>query len=253
LIIDTATQTLAKLGCHAENSLYALSVCPDEINHEHGDIADLVTKHSGEIFHLGGLGGLPFTGKTGFGAFSSHVPDDGHLVIIFAPHVGVSKERKLGFYSRNGQSGCGSACGAACGALKFVESGQIVDPASDFLPDDYQMNYIKKEVASRFDIITQGKESECEKQAELCVQMYEISKLLIEKIVSTTFGGKNSKLIILGGIMINMPGYMEDFFQPRMFEVRPCDGSPSVDLMECYKGFSDHPVYEPPCVHDGGN
>ena len=28
-----------------------------------------------QVFHMGGLGGIPFTGKTGFAAFSHHVPD----------------------------------------------------------------------------------------------------------------------------------------------------------------------------------
>jgi hypothetical protein len=38
---------------------------------------------------MGGLGGLPFVGKTGFKAYSSHVPKDGHIFILFAPHVGI--------------------------------------------------------------------------------------------------------------------------------------------------------------------
>ena len=29
----------------------------------------------GECFPMGGIGGAPFVGKTGFGAFSAHVPD----------------------------------------------------------------------------------------------------------------------------------------------------------------------------------
>jgi hypothetical protein len=32
---------------------------------------------------------MPFVGKTGWGAFSSHCPEDGNIVILFAPHVGV--------------------------------------------------------------------------------------------------------------------------------------------------------------------
>ncbi|KAK1746813.1 hypothetical protein QTG54_002157 [Skeletonema marinoi] len=46
------------------------TVCPDEINHEHGDITDLFIENigGGKVFHLGGLAGVPFTGKTGFGA-----------------------------------------------------------------------------------------------------------------------------------------------------------------------------------------
>jgi hypothetical protein len=50
----------------------------------------------GEVFHMGGLGGIPFTGKTGFNAFSSHVPDHGNLFVLMAPHVGVSRSAKIG-------------------------------------------------------------------------------------------------------------------------------------------------------------
>ena len=40
-------------------------VCPDEINHEKGDITDLFIENigGGKVFHLGGLAGVPFTGK----------------------------------------------------------------------------------------------------------------------------------------------------------------------------------------------
>ena len=36
-------------------------VCPDEINHEHGDITDLFIENigGGKVFHLGGLAGVP--------------------------------------------------------------------------------------------------------------------------------------------------------------------------------------------------
>ncbi len=37
------------------------TVCPDEINHEHGDITDLFIENigGGKVFHLGGLAGVP--------------------------------------------------------------------------------------------------------------------------------------------------------------------------------------------------
>jgi hypothetical protein len=38
-------------------------------------------------------------------------------------------------------------------------------------------------------------------------------------------------LYVLGGVQINMPKPMHDFFQPLMFEVRKPDGT-VVDLME---------------------
>ena len=56
--------------------MYADSSCPDEINHDNSeeDVTSLFHKRWGSTFPLSGLGGLPFTGKTGWGAFSGHVP-----------------------------------------------------------------------------------------------------------------------------------------------------------------------------------
>ena len=62
-----------------------------------------MTKRWGEIFPLAGLAGFPFTGKTGWGAFSAHVPTDGHIVILYAPHVGVDCNGTVGSISREGQ------------------------------------------------------------------------------------------------------------------------------------------------------
>jgi hypothetical protein len=42
------------------------------------------------------LAGIPFTGKTGFTAFSHHIPDNGNLFVLFAPHVGISKSGRIG-------------------------------------------------------------------------------------------------------------------------------------------------------------
>lgn len=45
---------------------------------------------------LSGLAGLPFVGKTGWGAFSSHVPKNGNIVVLFAPHVGIDVNGVVG-------------------------------------------------------------------------------------------------------------------------------------------------------------
>jgi hypothetical protein len=56
----------------------------------------------GEVFPLGGLAGMPFTGKTGWGAFSSHVPKNGNITVLFAPHVGIDKNGNIGKVTRDG-------------------------------------------------------------------------------------------------------------------------------------------------------
>ena len=61
-----------------------------------------MTKRWGEIFPLAGLAGFPFTGRTGWGAFSAHVPKDGNILVLYAPHVGVDKDGKVGSINRDG-------------------------------------------------------------------------------------------------------------------------------------------------------
>ncbi len=75
IIHDKVSKVLKAHDCNADNTLFAQSICPDEINHEVGDITNIFSGYLGEVFHMGGLAGIPFTGKTGFGAFKSHVPD----------------------------------------------------------------------------------------------------------------------------------------------------------------------------------
>ena len=45
---------------------------------------------------MGGLGGIPFVGKSGYGAFASHAPENGHIFIGYGPHVGITEEGEIG-------------------------------------------------------------------------------------------------------------------------------------------------------------
>ena len=95
-------QVILSLGCHPENTLFASSVCVDEINHHKDSLNRQLADFWGECFYMGGLGGLPFVGKTGFKAYSHHVPNDGHILILFAPHVGIAEDGIIGKYCRPG-------------------------------------------------------------------------------------------------------------------------------------------------------
>ena len=101
---DLVYAKLSKEGFNDSNTLYADCSCPDEINHDDPDedISSLMTRRWGEIFPLAGLAGFPFTGKTGWGAFSAHVPKDGHIMVLYAPHVGVCSTGAVGKISREG-------------------------------------------------------------------------------------------------------------------------------------------------------
>jgi hypothetical protein len=147
-VFDKVTAVTDRLGVTRENTLFAQSICPDEINHEDGDLPQLFSHHFAHVFHLGGLAGVPFTGKTGFRAFKHHVPDNGHAFVLMAPHIGLSLNNELGKFSRYGQTHAGTACGAAVGAYTHVCAGHpIPDPVTNV--DDRQMAYIIAEIAKR--------------------------------------------------------------------------------------------------------
>lgn len=93
---------ILSLGCNGDNTLFASSVCVDEINHHSTSLNRRLADYWGECFYMGGLGGIPFVGNTGFKAYSHHVPKHGNVFILFAPHVGISPDGLIGKYARHG-------------------------------------------------------------------------------------------------------------------------------------------------------
>ena len=109
-------------GSTKRNTLFAASVCPDEINHYPNSLNSRLSRIIGRSFYMGGLAGIPFIGKVGYNAFTAHVPDDGNLVILFCPHLGITPDGDFGKYKRQGQSCADSSCGAAIGAFRWLEN-----------------------------------------------------------------------------------------------------------------------------------
>mmetsp|Transcript_26176 Transcript_26176/g.56695 ORF Transcript_26176/g.56695 Transcript_26176/m.56695 type:complete len:355 (-) Transcript_26176:29-1093(-) len=247
-VISKVKTTLDAFGANAENTLLTHSVCPDEINHEDGHINDLFTKKlgGGKVFHLGGLGGIPFTGKTGFAAFSHHVPDGGHAFILQAAHIGISNSLKLGQFTRDGQTHDGSACGAAVGALGHCAAGKPIPDLSD-CGWDYQMSYIVNKISKSMERIdatyVESGKDENARQAMLARETHGIGKEMLDNIVSTDFGCDKSMLIVLTGIQLNMPFDFEDYFEPISFEVRKSDGT-VIDVFERTFGKKKATAYD---------
>lgn len=76
--VDKAVyKTLHARGFTPENTIFGHSVCSDEVNNRAEQLIPLMINRWQEGFTLGGLGGLPFAGKSGFGAYLHHVPDNG--------------------------------------------------------------------------------------------------------------------------------------------------------------------------------
>ena len=119
---------MKKRGFTPENTLFGHSICSDEINNRKEQLIPLMMNRWQEGFTLGGLGGLPFAGKSGFGAYLHHVPEDGKLLVLFAPHVGIGPLGRVGALQRDGQTSVSSACGAAVGAYKALQKSAKVRP-----------------------------------------------------------------------------------------------------------------------------
>lgn len=201
------------------NTVLAESSCPDELNHDHyhHDVSLLMGNRWGEVFHLGGLAGIPFTGKTGWGAFSHHVPDDGSILVIFAPHVGLTEDGTVGKVHRPGQDHATSACGAAVGAYNAIRaddtSAGVPDPSSN----DYQQQYIMHALADKVKEIDENFSDKNERQEQLARAVYEIAHGFLNDIVDFKWMSPKSKLVVLGGLMINIDGDQPDAFEPIMF------------------------------------
>ena len=113
---------LREYGFTPDNTIYAQSVCPDEINYIKGGLCYQMCDYWGESFPMGGIGGAPFVGTAGFEAFSKHIPDDGNMLVLFGVHVAISEKGDLGKIVLKGQHEESACCGPVLAAFEAVKS-----------------------------------------------------------------------------------------------------------------------------------
>lgn len=216
---ETTTDLVNKLVDFIENSLeldpgmvmFADSICCDDVNSiQYPDrMKDLLGP-----FKMGGLNGYPFAGLTGMGAFLSHVPDDGAVLIYYGPHIGITRSGELGTVRRVGISGATSCCGAAKAALKKLEQGKILDGEISAL--DYQMNTIEQLFLQNGKRILEAPSET--RILEATAVMYEAIESRINELIELSdFCCKH--LIVIGAIHINSDPEMGSFSSVRRFDV----------------------------------
>jgi hypothetical protein len=208
-----------------KNTIFGTSLCPDEINHLKGNLESLMANHWGEIFPMGGISGAPFAGKTGFKAFSHHVPDDGNILILYGPHVAISETGEVGKFLREGQSHLSTSCGAVIGAYNACSCKTSDD--DEFDEADMQMGWIKAQIMPHAERIKQQENP----MVALAYQSFESVRAKMNKIVNTDFG--SGRLVLLGGIQINMPPPCKDHFLPLVFDVQQA-GQDNEHLIEAF-------------------
>ena len=166
---------------------------------------------------MGGLGGLPFVGKTGFKAYSHHVPKDGNVFILFAPHIGVAEDGLIGKISRAGQDNLDVACGAAIGAYNACKNAAGAGVSETLDPNDPQFSFIINALYPKMEYINKGiQESGIEVNTATAYAMFNLAREYLLKIcLGSDFQGK---FLLLGGIQINMKRPCDDLFEPLIFE-----------------------------------
>ncbi|ADQ16654.1 hypothetical protein Lbys_0913 [Leadbetterella byssophila DSM 17132] len=204
-LLDTIDRVL---GLKPHQLMHADSLCCDDVN------AIQYPPRALEMlgpFHLGGLDGYPFAGITGMNAFAHHVPEDGAVIIFYAPHIGVTKQGALGEISRIGQGAPSACCGAAKGALEKLKRNEII--VGNISSLDFQMNTIEQIFLSQKQRILRADHP----LFEATEVMYEAIDDRIEVLVKATHY-PCKYLLLVGGIFINGDKEMGSYCQYKKFD-----------------------------------
>lgn len=223
---------LEKYGYNKKNTLVATSLCCDEVNRE---LEKEFAKVYGDNFSMGGLAGFPFCGKTSFGAMAHHIPEDGSCLIIYGPHVGIDFDGIVGKVNRRGRHGSGACCGsatAAAGYVKGVKSGAIKPVDVPQSTEDAQQVWVSNLLLPHADRLLSAKNE----AAELPLCLFKSQDEMMQKIVSAMCGevAGVGKIALLGGIQINTPEGVSDFFLPLKFEVKNNKGMTMENVLKSW-------------------
>lgn len=199
-------EKLSEKNLNQKNTLWATSVCSDEVNQSLHQIDEYFETFG--PFILGGISGIPFAGKTGFKAFSSHIPDSGGALIVYGPHVGITQEGDIGKVHRAGQKLNTSSCGSVIGALNTLKS----DESSEKPRYDYQQEEVKNLLRKNWDKLSQS-DDQIITATEIT---YEEIKHEIREIITSCISYLEGKpLLSIGGLLINTDPSEEDLFDIR--------------------------------------
>lgn len=222
---DTVTRLFELLkehiGLSPDKIMHADSICSDDVNAiEYPEVAFQMLGP----FRMGGLNGFPFTGLTGMNAFAHHVPEDGAVLVYFAPHIGITADGTPGQIRRVGQSKPSACCGAAQAALNKLLAGEIEPGHITEL--DYQQNQLEQILLRQADRI---------KAAPIPIlEATEVFYEAIEERIITLSRQTHYPcryLIVAGGIFINGDDGMGSFNSTRRFRI--------IDLHHPLKDYRD--------------
>lgn len=227
-LIDKVSGILSSYG-YGKNTLVATSLCCDEVNRP---LETALVNAFGNHFNLGGLAGFPFAGVTGFGAMAHHIPDGGSCLIIYGPHVGIDANGKVGTVDRRGRQKGGSCCGSGVAAAIYVNSVRkgAVEASAPTDPLDAQQAYVGQMLLPYGERLEKAEEP----MVELPYALFDAQDKLMMEIIAqgaTEVSGRGGKIALLGGIQINTPDGLSDYFLPLKFDLYNTKGHVIDDLL----------------------
>lgn len=227
-LVAKVTSILSTNGYTESKTLLATSLCCDEVNRV---LEKDFSKIYGDNFNMGGLAGFPFGGTVSFGAMAHHIPDSGSCFIVFGPHIGVSCDG-IGKLSRRGLHHSGSCCGSACAALAYVQSvaqdSTEVAPMPVADPIEMQQWLVGQLLLNHSERLERTENP----MAELPLALFDEQKKLIYQILKRGCSHVASgNIAVLGGVQINTPDGVSDYFLPLNFELFNNQGECLKDLM----------------------
>ncbi|WP_154858054.1 hypothetical protein [Cyclobacterium xiamenense] len=210
---DTSIHFLGKMQIEHQldvsKILMATSVCSDDINVPSTTFFNVLFGP----FVMGGLGGIPFVGKTGMTAYAHHIPDEGSAFIFYGPHIGITLDGELGKMFRPRMEEKGNSCGALMLALNRLQHDGYTPIVND---DDYQQMKLEESLLPfRAEILASENPPKAITEATYGIIDNKIRQYL--KTCKDEFHA--DKVTLLGGIIINTDYGLDDYFDARNFEV----------------------------------
>ncbi len=214
---DTSIHYLGKMQLEHKldisKVLMATSVCSDDINIPSTTFFNVLFGP----FIMGGLGGLPFAGRTGMTAFAHHIPDEGSAFIFYGPHIGVTLDGELGKMYRPRQEETGNSCGALMLALNRIQDAGYTPTIVD---EDYQQMKLEESILPQRETIL-GSDNQAKAITEAAYDV--IHEKIYDHIKACKDEFHVDKVTVLGGIIINTDYGLDDYFDARNFEVIELD------------------------------
>jgi len=142
--------------------------------------------------------------------------------VLYGPHVGIGNDGTVGKVRREGQSHDSTCCGAAVAAYNAKSV-----PSSDEWIADMQEIALTKLIQPLKPAIA----ADPEPMKALAYANFEVSHNLMRELVSSP-EKVCSEVAIVGGIMVNLPGNLDDRFVPLSFELLDCSTGEITDYFD---------------------